>query len=126
MHGCRKGHDVTTAKLAIDEAVNNEKDKGKKVAILSTDLTAAFDTVNHALLLNKLEHIGVRVTGLKLLTSFVTDRHFYTEVQGFNSQMMKLPPMSVCQGTKLSGMLYQIFTIDNAKINAIMKDQKVY
>ena len=52
MHGCRKHHNVITAKLDIDEEINLHKDNGRKVAILSTDLSSAYDMVNHSLLLN--------------------------------------------------------------------------
>ena len=60
MHGSRKKHSVVTAKLQLDEYINNNKDKGNKVAVLSTDLSSAYDTVEHKLLLAILEHLGFR------------------------------------------------------------------
>ena len=49
-----KKHSVITAKLQLDEYINQNKDKGNKVAVLSTDLSSAYDTVEHKLLLVKL------------------------------------------------------------------------
>ena len=100
----QENHNVITAKIDIDEEINLHKDNGRRVAILSRDLSAAYDMVNHPLLLNKFEHIGNRGTPLGLITSFLEDRQFYVEVQGFFSQTHKIPKMSVIQGAKFSGM----------------------
>ena len=76
MHGSRKNHSVITAKIELDETINLHKDAGDKVAVLSTDLTAAYDTVDHNLLLSKLEHIGFRNESYKLIESYLSDRIF--------------------------------------------------
>ena len=54
-HGARKSHNTLTAKLNIDENVNEMREKNKNVVILSSDLTAAYDTVENGLLLSKME-----------------------------------------------------------------------
>ena len=63
---------------------------------------------------------------LDLLTSFLDKRKFYTEVQGYRSEMREMPRMSVIQGTRLSGLFYQLYTIDNTKIAKIMIDKDLY
>ena len=107
MHGCRKNHNVITAKIDIDEEINLHKDNGRKVAILSTDLSAAYNTVNHLLLLNKFKHIGILGKALSLFTSFLEDRNFFVEVQGFNSQTHVLPEMSL-SGYKIFWTVFHI------------------
>merc|ERR1711954_533440 len=57
MHGSRPKHSIITAKMELDKEINLHKDKGNKVAILSTDLSSAYNTVNHRLLLSIMEHI---------------------------------------------------------------------
>ena len=44
------------------------------------DLQKAFDTVNHSMLLKKLEHYGMKGTALKCFTSYLTDRQQYLSV----------------------------------------------
>ena len=112
MHGSRKGYSIVTAKMDINEEINKHKDKGNCVAVINTDLSSAYDTVSHSLLLAKLKHVGFRGKELKFLTSFLEDRSFYTDVQGFCSTLRKMPPCSVVQGSKISSLLYGIFTID--------------
>ena len=126
MHGARKNHSIVTAKIAIDEEIQYHKDKGHKVVLLNTDPTSAYDTVGHALLLAKMEQIGIREKELKFFTSYLEGRKFFTDVQGFNSKLYNLPATSVIQGSKLSSLLYTIFTIDTTRYNLIMKDKNLF
>ena len=48
------------------------------------DLTKSFDTVNHELLLNKLWHYGIHGTARKLLSSYLTNRMQYVDLNIFN------------------------------------------
>ena len=126
MHGSRTDHSMVSAKLELDEQINFHKDNGHKVAELSTDLSSAYDTVDHSLLLSKLQHIGIRGRELKFFTSYLEDRQYYTEVQGFVSKLFNMPPASVCQGTKLSSLFYSLFTIDTLEYDKIMQNKDLY
>ena len=101
-HGARRKHNTMTAKINIDENINSMRNNQKNVVALSTDLTTAYDTVDHSLLLIKLEHVGLRGLALKLLTNYLMDRQIYTEVQGAYSKLSMMPNNSVVQGSKLS------------------------
>ena len=86
-------------------STNKNKDQGNKVAVLSTDLSSAYDTVEHKLLLAKLEHLGFRNKTYKLFESYLSERKFYTEVQGFTSNLKEIPGVSIVQGSKMSSLL---------------------
>ena len=58
-HGGRRFHSTLTAKTILDQQIFGNIDKRKHSAVLATDLSAAFDTVDHIILLRKLEHHGM-------------------------------------------------------------------
>ena len=47
---------------------------------VQTDMSAAFDTVEHSILLSKLEHYGIRGPELEIIKSFLTDRSQFVEI----------------------------------------------
>ena len=53
-HGGRPGFSTQTAKLAIQESMSSNYGNGLHSAVLATDLSAAFDTVDHIEILRKL------------------------------------------------------------------------
>ena len=59
-HGGRAAHSTVTAKTQIDQKLHKNYENDKITAVLATDLSAAFDTVDHKILLKKSEHYGIR------------------------------------------------------------------
>ena len=58
-HGSRKHHSTMTALAQILNIVYKQQESGKISAILQTDLSAAYDTVDTKTLLLKMEHYGI-------------------------------------------------------------------
>ena len=106
--------------------MNKNKDLGNKVAVLSTDLSSTYGNVEHMLLMTKLEHMGFRDKAYRLIESYLADRTFYTEVQGFSSGVKFMPTVSVVQGLKLSSLFYSLFTVDTLNFDKIMQDPVLY
>ena len=92
--------------------------------MVSTDLSSAFDTVNHRILIKKLEYYRIKGRILKLLESYLSRRYQYTEVDNIQSKIEVSPACSVIQGSKLSGLLYLIYTNEVGKLQQLMKDKK--
>lgn len=63
--GFKSLHSTETALLKIFNDLFLYTDSGNAAVLLLLDLTAAFDTVDHTILLSRLEHhVGVRGTAL--------------------------------------------------------------
>ena len=69
-HGSLKHHSTTTALASINHHSNTHYHNNNTNALIETDLSASFDTVDHSTLLEKLEHFGVRDNEYNILKSF--------------------------------------------------------
>ena len=87
--GFRKDHSTTLAIMEIHENIINTLEKGSYIAGLYLDLSKAFDTVDHEILLSKLEHYGIRGPPLKWFHSYLTNRTQYTLANGTKSDVRK-------------------------------------
>ncbi|XP_071063220.1 uncharacterized protein, partial [Pseudochaenichthys georgianus] len=65
-----------TALIAVTEELHTAKAASLSSVIILLDLSAAFDTVNHQILLRTLQELGVSGSALSLLTSYLKDRTY--------------------------------------------------
>ena len=82
-------------------------DSGKFGCGIFVDLRKAFDTVNHDILLNKLEHYGIRGSELKWFRSYLTDHKQYVSFNEESSALMEIN-CGVPQGSVLGPLLFLI------------------
>ena len=54
----------------MKETWKKQLDKGEKIGVILMDLSKAFDTINHSLLLAKLDAYGFSRTSLKLMQNY--------------------------------------------------------
>ena len=73
--------------VEITEEIKESIDNGKFGCGIFIDLKKAFDTVNHQILLTKLEHYGIRGALLKWFESYLTNRRQYVYHNGIASEM---------------------------------------
>ena len=97
------------------EEISASLDKGKVTAGVLLDLSKAFDTVDHSLLVNKLEKYGIRGTALNWLESYLQDRRQYTEINHKHEIRKSNSAQVVCgvpQGSILGPTLFILYTND--------------
>ena len=85
--GFRSGRSTTHALISITQAINKTIDNQKFGCI---DLEKAFDTVNHEILLLKLDHCGIRAVTYSWFKSYLSDRKQYTSLNGMYSDIKNI------------------------------------
>ena len=96
--------------LLIDELTKALENKDYVVGIF-LDFSKAFDTVDHDILLCKLEHYGIRGSALNWFASYLMGRRQYVTYNGTSSQM-KTIQCGVPQGSILGPILFRIYIND--------------
>ena len=102
------------------------RDKKINSCILQTDLSSAFDTIDHPILVQKLEHYGVRGIELKILGNMMSNTRKFVELDTFQSLVTQSLNCSVMQGLKLSALLYSIYTNEIPLLHKFMADNELY
>jgi hypothetical protein len=107
-HGFRKGKSVTTALVEFTESIINSVDRGEKPFGIFMDLTKAFDTISHSILLKKLDNIGIKGRFLKWFESYLSNRFQYVEIPFVeNNKLIKVKSrrLKVLQGVPQGSIL---------------------
>ena len=104
----RPSHSVETAIVCILDDVLRSLDDRKHVALVLLDLSAAFDTINHEILLTELHRIGVQGDAHRWIVSYLTDRTQCVSVNDHLSCMMR-PKHVVPQGSFLGPLLFSVY-----------------
>ena len=73
--GFRKGYSTQNCLISMIELWKNIIDRGGYISAIFMDLSKAFDTLNHNLLIAKLEAYGFGVDALLYMNSYLSNRH---------------------------------------------------
>ena len=109
-HGAIQQHSTVTALTMINSKLIHNYENNKISALLSTDLSAAYDTIDNNILLAKLEHYGIRGNTSMLMRSYLTNRKQFVQLETFSSNVTDALPCSCVQGSKISSILYTLYT----------------
>ena len=88
------------------EQVVEVKEQNKFVAMLSIDMSAAFDLCAHDVLLEKCWLLSLSLHSRKFIEDFLSERSTYVEVGGGKSSSLASGGVGVIQGSRSSGELF--------------------
>ena len=91
--------------------IRNVLDNRKFACGVFIDLQKAFDTINHDILLSKLNHYGIKGVALDLFKSYLSDRTQYATINNERSEVQTIR-YDVPQGSIVRPLLFLIYIND--------------
>ena len=119
-YGFREAHSTEHAILDIVSTIQTHMDKGLFSCGVFIDLKKAFDTVDHSILLDKLDYYGFRGTMNLWFKSYLSNRSQTTEIDGYVSEE-SVTAYGVPQGSVLGPLLFLIYINDIQMISNKLK-----
>ena len=109
--GFRLNYSTNSALMSIVENIRTQLDNGEFAAGVFVDLRKAFDTVDHRILIQKLEHYGVRGISKKWFSSYLANRKQFASIGNCNSTT-KTILIGVPQGLVLGPLPFLMYIND--------------
>lgn len=109
--GFKSLHSTESALLKVFNDIYLETDSGNYVVLVLLDLTAAFDTVDHEILISRLEHwVGIKGTVLEWFRSYLEGRTLCVSNGNSESSSASLS-CGVPQGSILGPLLFSLYLL---------------
>ena len=115
-HGFRKKHSTETATLEFVGRILSSIESSGIAFSLFIDLSKAFDTIAHDVLVQKLEFYGIKNTALSWFKSYLSNRKQYIDFDGTISSYTDIST-GVPQGSVLGPLLFLIYMNDFGNVS---------
>uniref|UniRef100_A0A3B1J4V1 Reverse transcriptase domain-containing protein n=1 Tax=Astyanax mexicanus TaxID=7994 RepID=A0A3B1J4V1_ASTMX len=132
--GFRSNHSTETALIKVLNDIRLNTDSGRMSVLVLLDLSAAFDTVDHRILLDRLENwAGLSGTVLNWLRSYLENRNYFVTIGNFESDRIPLT-CGIPQGSVLGPLLFNLYMLplgqmlqnNNINYHSYADDTQIY
>ena len=121
-YGFRCSRSTVQAVGHLNNSVLDAMDRGKATGMLFLDISKAFDSIDHKILLGKLEHIGLSARSLRWFKLYLSDRRQCVYINGEVSETHPVD-LGVPQGSILGPLLFNVYI--NSLSTAVTKSELI-
>lgn len=110
-YGFVKNSSCESPIMELNHKILNSLNNGKKVGVVFLDISKAYDSMPHNLLLHKMESYGIRGTPLKLFENYFSNRQQCVKIGEFKSEFKSIF-RGIAQGSNSGPSMFNIFVND--------------
>ena len=118
--GFREGHSTNHALIELINSINDSFNQSKYTLGVFIDLSKAFDTVDHNILLKKLSLYGIKNNSLKWFPSYLSNRKQFIQAGDIKTSYEDII-CDVPQGSILGPLLFIIYVNDLSDVSKILE-----
>lgn len=119
-YGFRRNRSTSLALIDLINEITTCIDKKKYVMGIFIDLQKAFDTIDHRIVMNKLEKYGFRGIIKNWIQSYLGERQQFVQMDQYKSEQKNII-CGVPQGSILGPILFLLYIIDICNVSEEMK-----